>query len=103
MAEDVRHGPAVRPGLVRTTSVVLVVAAAAATAVLFVREHRANARQVEQIRRDLDRGPVVRVARVKLADARKKATAGSTYASSRLCKISAPSSPLWRRRLRYRS
>src|SRR5256885_2846733 len=71
MAEDVRHGPAVRPGLVRTTSIVLVVAAAAATAVLFLREHRANARQVEQIQRELDRGPVVRVARVKLAPAER--------------------------------
>src|SRR3982074_2505287 len=71
MAEDVRHGPAVRPGLVRTTSVVLVVATAAATAALFVREHRATPRQVEKMRRDLDRGPVVRVARVKLAPAER--------------------------------
>ena len=71
MAEDVRHEPVGRAGLVRTTSVVLVVAAAAATAVLFLREHRANARQVEQIQRELERGPVVRVARVKLAPAER--------------------------------
>jgi RND family efflux transporter MFP subunit len=71
MAEEVRQEPTLRSGLVRTTSIVLVVAAAAATAVLFFREHRANARQVEQIQRELDRGPVVRVARVKLAPAER--------------------------------
>jgi len=71
MAEETREAPPPRSSLVRTTSVVLVVAAAAGTAVLFVREHRANARQVEQLHRDLDRGPVVRVARVKLAPAER--------------------------------
>lgn len=71
MAEEVRQEPTLRSGLVRTTSIVVVVAAAAATAVLFLREHRANARQVEQIQRELDRGPVVRVARVKLAPAER--------------------------------
>jgi membrane fusion protein, multidrug efflux system len=53
--------------VVRATSVALVVAAAAATGVLFLREHRASARQVEQLQRDIQRGPVVRVTRVKLA------------------------------------
>jgi RND family efflux transporter MFP subunit len=67
MGENIRQGPAVSARVVRTTSVALVVAAAAATTVLFVREHRANARQVERIQRELERGPVVRVARVKLA------------------------------------
>jgi membrane fusion protein, multidrug efflux system len=69
MAEEIHEAPPPRGSMVRATSVVLVVAAFAGTAVLFVREHRANARQVEQLRRDLDRGPVVRVARVKLAPA----------------------------------
>ena len=69
MAEENREAPPPRGSVVRTTSVVLVLAAVAGTAVLFVREHRANARQVEQLQRDLDRGPVVRVARVKLAPA----------------------------------
>ena len=68
MAEEIHEAPD-RGSMVRTTSLVLILAAFAGTAVLFVREHRANARQVEQLRRDLDRGPVVRVARVKLAPA----------------------------------
>jgi len=68
MVEENREAPP-RGSVVRTTSVVLVLAAVAGTAALFVREHRANARQVEQLRRDVDRGPVVRVARVKLAPA----------------------------------
>jgi membrane fusion protein, multidrug efflux system len=71
MAENVRQDASKTAGLVRTTSVVLVVAAAAATAVLFVREHRADARQVEQLQREIERGPVVRVARVKLAPAER--------------------------------
>src|SRR5207253_3926212 len=58
--------------LIRTTSVVLVLAAAAATAVLFVREHRASARQVERLQREVSRGPVVRVARVRLAPPERK-------------------------------
>src|SRR5437764_11427293 len=69
MGEATREAPRPRGSVVRTTSVVRVLAAVAGTAVLFVREHRANARQVEQLQRDLDRGPVVRVARVKLAPA----------------------------------
>jgi RND family efflux transporter MFP subunit len=68
MVEENREAPP-RGSVVRTTSVVLVLAALAGTAVLFVRQHRANARQVEQLQRELDRGPVVRVARVKLAPA----------------------------------
>jgi membrane fusion protein (multidrug efflux system) len=71
MAENVRQDEAAGAGLVRTTSVVLVVAAILATGVLFLREHRASARQVEQLQRELDRGPVVRVTRVKLAPAER--------------------------------
>ena len=67
MAENVRHDPGTSAGVVRATSVALVVAAAAATGVLFLREHRANARQVEQLQRDIQRGPVARITRVKLA------------------------------------
>src|SRR5207302_626057 len=63
--------PARRGSGVGTASVVLVLAAVAGTAVLFVREQRANARQVEQLQRDLVRGPVVRVARVRLAPAER--------------------------------
>jgi RND family efflux transporter MFP subunit len=69
MVDENREAPPPRGSVVRTTSVVLVLAAAAGTAALFVREHRANARQVEQLQRELDRGPVVRIARVKLAPA----------------------------------
>ena len=69
MAEEKQQTPPPRGSVVRTTSAVLVLAAVAGTAVLFVREHRANARQVEQLQRELDRGPVVRIARVKLAPA----------------------------------
>ncbi|MFL5311565.1 MAG: efflux RND transporter periplasmic adaptor subunit [Myxococcales bacterium] len=69
MAEENREAPPPRGSVVRTTSVVLVLAALAGTSALFVREHRANARQVEQLQRELDRGPVVRVARVRLAPA----------------------------------
>jgi RND family efflux transporter MFP subunit len=71
MAENVRRDETTTFRLVRTTSVVLVVAAVAATAVLFVREHRADARQVEQLQREIERGPVVRVTRVKLAPAER--------------------------------
>jgi RND family efflux transporter MFP subunit len=71
MAENVRQDEAAGAGLVRTTSVVLVVAAVLATGVLFLREHRASARQVEQLQRELDRGPVVRVTRVKLEPAER--------------------------------
>src|SRR5256886_6153363 len=69
MVEENREAQPPRGSVIRTTSLVLVLAAVAGTAVLFVREHRANARQVEQLQRELDRGPVVRIARVKLAPA----------------------------------
>ena len=72
MAETIQNAPPPRAGLIRTTSVVLVLAAAAATAVLFVREHRASARQVERLQREVSRGPVVRVARVRLAPPERK-------------------------------
>jgi len=71
MAEQNQEAPPAKSSVVRTTSLVLVLAAAAGAAALFVREHRANARQVEQLQRELDRGPVVRVARVKLAPAER--------------------------------
>lgn len=56
----------------RTTQVaalVAVLAAVAGTAVLFLREHNAQARQVERLQKDLSQGPVVRVATVQLASA----------------------------------
>ncbi len=71
MAEQNQEAPPAKSSVVRTTSLVLVLAAAAGATALFVREHRANARQVEQLQRELDRGPVVRVARVKLAPAER--------------------------------
>lgn len=67
MAEENRETLPRGSSVVRTTSLVLVLAAVAGVTALFVREHRANARQVERLQRELDRGPVVRVARVKLA------------------------------------
>src|SRR3954447_13794825 len=63
-----------RSPLLVTTTVVLVVAAAAATIVLFAREHSANARQVELLKQEIDRGPVVRVARVRLEPAARVVT-----------------------------
>ena len=69
--ENQSEAPPPKSSVVRTTSLVLVLAAAAGVTALFVREHRANARQVEQLQRELDRGPVVRVARVKLAPAER--------------------------------
>jgi len=71
MAEHVHPDATKSAALVRTTSVVLVVAAVAATSVLFVREHRADARQVEKLQQEIERGPVVRVTRVKLAPAER--------------------------------
>jgi RND family efflux transporter MFP subunit len=56
----------------RTTQVaalVAVFAAAAGAATLFLREHGAQARQVEKLQKDLSQGPVVRVATVQFAAA----------------------------------
>src|SRR3989449_2388382 len=50
-------------------SIAVVIAAAVGTAVLFVREHGAQARQAEALRKDLAEGPVIRVARIELAPA----------------------------------
>ena len=52
-------------------SVVVVLAAAAGAATLFLREYGAQARQVEQLTRDLSQGPVVRVATVTLGAAER--------------------------------
>ena len=70
--DDLPHKP--RSALIVTTTVVMVVAAAAGTIVLFAREHSAHARQVELLQREIDQGPVVRVARVKLAPADRVVT-----------------------------
>ena len=52
-------------------SVLVVLAAAAGVATLFLRQHGAQARQVEQLAKDLSQGPVVRVATVKLGAAER--------------------------------
>jgi RND family efflux transporter MFP subunit len=52
---------------VAAVALLLVLVAAAGTATLFFRQRAAQAREVEQIAGDLARGPVVRVAQVKLA------------------------------------
>jgi membrane fusion protein, multidrug efflux system len=66
--------PHQRSPLLVTTTVLLVLAAAAASIVLFAREHNANARQVELLKQEIDRGPVVRVARVRLEPADRVVT-----------------------------
>jgi len=53
--------------MVAATGLVIVLAAAAGTATLFFRGRSAQARQVEQLQSDLSKGPLVRVAQVKLA------------------------------------
>jgi RND family efflux transporter MFP subunit len=60
--------------VVTGVSIAMVLAAAAGTATLFLRERAANARQVEQLANDLSKGPVVRVAEVKLASADRLVT-----------------------------
>ena len=52
-------------------SVAVVLAAAAGAGTLFLRQHGAQARQVEQLEKDLSQGPVVRVATVTLGAAER--------------------------------
>ena len=54
---------------VLAVSAVVVLAAAAGAITLFLREHNAQARQVERLRKDVAAGPMVRVAQVKVASA----------------------------------
>src|SRR5207245_7788184 len=61
---DTQRNPFIAAG-----SIAVVIAAAVGTAVLFVREHGAQARQAEALRKDLAEGPVIRVARIELAPA----------------------------------
>src|SRR3989475_2827258 len=58
-----------RSPLIAVGSIAAVIAAAAGTVVLFVREHGAQARQTEALQKELAQGPVVRVARIELAPA----------------------------------
>jgi membrane fusion protein, multidrug efflux system len=69
MAEQASSGLHPRRGLVAATSVIAVVVVLAGVAVLFLREHNANARQVELLKQRAEQGPVVRVAQVKLGPA----------------------------------
>ena len=58
-----------RSPFIAAGSIAVVIAAAVGTAVLFVREHGAQARQAEALRKDVAQGPVIRVARIELAPA----------------------------------
>ena len=58
-----------RSRLVAASSIVAVIAAAAGTAALFARERSAQARQEEALKKELEQGPMVRVARVRVASA----------------------------------
>jgi membrane fusion protein (multidrug efflux system) len=60
--------------MVAATGLVIVLAAAAGTATLFFRGRAAQARQVEQLQSDLSKGPLVRVAQVKLAASERLVT-----------------------------
>lgn len=62
-------GPARARRIVAASSIVLVAAALAGTAVLFFRERSARASQEEGLRKELAQGPVVRVARIEVAPA----------------------------------
>ena len=55
--------------MVAASSIAAVIAAAAGTAALFARERAAQARQEEVLKKELEQGPVVRVARVAVAPA----------------------------------
>jgi len=55
--------------LVAAGSAILVLAAAAGTAALFLREHNAQARQADILQKELAQGPTVRAARVEMAAA----------------------------------
>ncbi len=55
--------------LVAAGSAIFVLAAAAGTAALFLREHNAQARQADILQKELAQGPTVRAARVEMAAA----------------------------------
>jgi membrane fusion protein (multidrug efflux system) len=57
--------------LVTASSIVAVIAAMAGTVALFAREHSAQARQSEALRKELSQGPVVSVVRVPMAAAER--------------------------------
>jgi RND family efflux transporter MFP subunit len=59
---------------VAATGIVFVLVAAAGTATLFFRERNAQAREVEQLQSDLSKGPLVKVAQVKLASSERLVT-----------------------------
>jgi len=61
--------PSGKSRLVAAGSIVAVIAAAAGTVALFARERSAQARQEEQLKKELEQGPLVRVARVAVAPA----------------------------------
>lgn len=68
------HAPGTpRPSgkVVAATSLVLVLAAAAGTATLFLRQRTALARQSDELHKEVEQGPVVRVATVKLEPANR--------------------------------
>ena len=58
-----------RSRLVAASSVIAVIAAAAGAAALFARERSAQARQEEVLKKELEQGPMVRVAKVTVAAA----------------------------------
>ncbi len=58
-----------RSRIVAASSIAAVLAAAAGTAALFAREHAAQARQEEVLKKDLEQGPLVRVVKVAVAPA----------------------------------
>jgi RND family efflux transporter MFP subunit len=60
--------------VVAATGILIVIVAAAGTATLFLRERAAQAREVERIAGDLAKGPVVRVAQVKMAASNRVVT-----------------------------
>ncbi|HZX64775.1 MAG TPA: efflux RND transporter periplasmic adaptor subunit [Myxococcales bacterium] len=76
MAEQAPSPSGFRPrrALVATTSLVVVLVVLAGVAVLFIRERNANARQVERLEQRAEKGPVVRVAQVKLGPAERVVT-----------------------------
>src|SRR5204862_1203378 len=58
-----------RSRLIAASSIAAVIAAGAGTVALFARERSAQARQEEALKKELEQGPVVRVARVAVAPA----------------------------------
>ena len=74
MAEQAEVKPRPRRALVATTSIIIVLVVLFGVAILFLRERNANARQVELLKQRAERGPVVRVAPVKLGPADRTVT-----------------------------